>query len=124
MKKEVADKWIEALESGKYEQGKNTLYGKRGFCCLGVLCDISGLGEWKREKGQINNRYVISDTEKVQAWLPETVQKWAGMKSIDGSFLYEVHINGGTYDHLTGMNDYGITFKLIAEIIRKRWEEL
>jgi hypothetical protein len=37
-------KWIEALESGKYRQGKGALhshdeYGDQ-FCCLGVACDI------------------------------------------------------------------------------------
>lgn len=46
-------KLIEALRSGKYEQTQGTLRrviehdGKPpGFCCLGVACDISGLGAW------------------------------------------------------------------------------
>jgi len=35
-------KWIEALRSGKYKQGRHHLKNKGEFCCLGVFCDISG----------------------------------------------------------------------------------
>lgn len=35
-------KWIEALESGKYQQAKNGLRGYNGFCCLGVAAELSG----------------------------------------------------------------------------------
>lgn len=39
----VKDKWLEALKSGKYNQGYCTLYNKRtdSYCCLGVLADIT-----------------------------------------------------------------------------------
>lgn len=34
-------KWVDALESGKYKQGKNKLGDhKSGFCCLGVGCKV------------------------------------------------------------------------------------
>lgn len=35
-------KWIEALRSGKYSQGRHTLKNSYDmeYCCLGVLCDI------------------------------------------------------------------------------------
>lgn len=54
MNKEWAMKWVEALRSGKYTQGKcmlETLDGRN--CCLGVLCRITGMepvvvGELKR----------------------------------------------------------------------------
>lgn len=36
-------KWIEALESGEYKQGKKQLGdAKTGFCCLGVGCMVLG----------------------------------------------------------------------------------
>jgi hypothetical protein len=39
-KKEFRKKWIEALRSGKYKQGREYLK-KDGFhCCLGVACEI------------------------------------------------------------------------------------
>lgn len=44
MKKEIAMRWIEALRSGKYMQGKGRLrsfYDE--FCCLGVLCNLHAI---------------------------------------------------------------------------------
>lgn len=47
MKKELKERWIEALLSKKYRQGKNKLRStSNDYCCLGVLCDISRLGHW------------------------------------------------------------------------------
>lgn len=44
MKPELKKRWVKALRSGKYKQGKNYLRrqtpeGDR-YCCLGVLCEI------------------------------------------------------------------------------------
>ena len=45
--KKVKKKWLEALRSGKYKQGKNELIkatnGGFSYCCLGVLQAITGL---------------------------------------------------------------------------------
>jgi hypothetical protein len=48
MDTEVKDRWIDALESGDYEQGRSVLAtvaddGKRKYCCLGVLCEVLGI---------------------------------------------------------------------------------
>lgn len=40
MDEELKEKWIAALRSGKYEQGKEKLHCDGKFCCLGVLADI------------------------------------------------------------------------------------
>ncbi len=39
---EIKDKWVEALESGKYKQGYVQLHNKTDntFCCIGVLGDV------------------------------------------------------------------------------------
>jgi hypothetical protein len=36
---ELKDKWVKALRSGKYKQGRGILYNpeEKSFCCLGVL---------------------------------------------------------------------------------------
>ena len=48
MEASLKAKWIEALRSGKYKQGRLGLRTKSDdFCCLGVLCDISGMSEWE-----------------------------------------------------------------------------
>lgn len=44
-------KWVLALRSGKYQQGKRYLRRDTdSYCCLGVLCDISETGKWKSLK--------------------------------------------------------------------------
>ena len=45
--KRFKDKWVKALRSKNYKQGKNYLYiqdksGNFKYCCMGVLCEISG----------------------------------------------------------------------------------
>jgi hypothetical protein len=42
MKKQMAQKWVDALRSGKYKQGHMELHNKKDntFCCLGVLDDL------------------------------------------------------------------------------------
>lgn len=47
MNQEIKQKWIEALRSGKYKQGKYHLKivdesGEESFCCLGVLASLFG----------------------------------------------------------------------------------
>ena len=39
----MIDKWIEALRSGKYKQGKGFLKKGDCHCCLGVLCEVAGI---------------------------------------------------------------------------------
>ena len=54
-KDDVKTKWLDALRSGKYKQGRGILRRPDGsFCCLGVLCDIidpNGWDEYKVETG-------------------------------------------------------------------------
>jgi hypothetical protein len=45
MDAELKAKWIAALRSGEYEQGKGNLRARNGtYCCLGVLCKVAGYG--------------------------------------------------------------------------------
>lgn len=53
LKPGIKTKWINALRSGKYTQGKerlcrtNPLTGKDEMCCLGVLFDIASDRYWE-----------------------------------------------------------------------------
>src|SRR4051794_35352962 len=41
---ELTQKWVDALRSGKYKQGKGLLRDfNDNYCCLGVLCEIAGI---------------------------------------------------------------------------------
>lgn len=71
LKPEVKQKWLEALRSNQYPQGKEALRKTEimssdsvdmklpidCFCCLGVLCDISSVGKWTK----INNESYCYD---------------------------------------------------------------
>ena len=37
------EKWVKALESGRYKQGNGSLLRDGQFCCLGVACDLFGV---------------------------------------------------------------------------------
>jgi hypothetical protein len=39
---ETFTKWLEALRSGKYKQGRGQLVLGDAYCCLGVLCEVAG----------------------------------------------------------------------------------
>ena len=110
MKKEIADKWIEALESGKYKQAAGVLFDGEGHCCLGVLCEV--LGE-KPEREHEDYSYQYDGDAGV---LSEALMEKAGMSSDNGMLS-----DGIT---LTHENDTGKTFPEIAQIIRENWEKL
>lgn len=44
MNPEIKVKWLEALRSGEYKQGKSSLYNRLhdSYCCLGVLLEVNG----------------------------------------------------------------------------------
>jgi hypothetical protein len=51
---EVIKLWIKALRSGKYKQTIGSLRNSKGFCCLGVLCDLAskdGGPKWEQGYG-------------------------------------------------------------------------
>lgn len=46
--KTLRERWLEALRSGNYKQGRGVLRNKEDeFCCLGVLCDVAEPDKWK-----------------------------------------------------------------------------
>lgn len=65
LNKEMKDKWVAALRSGKYKKGAQYLRFKDPddnqdrFCCLGVLCDIQNR-KWKPDVYS-PSRYTIGE---------------------------------------------------------------
>ena len=43
MDTELKKKWVAALRSGQYQQGKGYLKKDGRYCCLGVLCSVLGV---------------------------------------------------------------------------------
>jgi hypothetical protein len=129
MKEDVKNKWVEALRSRKYKQGQGLLKCQNTFCCLGVLCDISGLGEWNIPDSanpddycNVTMGYVPTDDPccTQSQVLPHTVARWAGIKSENGDYRVD-----DVWYSLTELNDdRGMTFSEIADIIEELWPEL
>lgn len=142
-------KWVEALESGDYNQGQGLLKqvnkheGKVEHCCLGVLCEIAG-EEWIEQDDGVGSRPTVAyrevpvlstsglehtRTEYTDAYLPYSLAE----RVLDrGTSDPEVEITaeiaecndmfreGETYG-LTQLNDEGIPFDMIARAIRRHY---
>ena len=128
MDKHVAERWVQALRSGQYQQGREDLRpDTNSYCCLGVLCDLyrveQGKGEWAAiSTGQDRMAFEVHDcdgqaTESESAVLPEAVKDWAGMSSFEGRIAF-------TSDALSALNDEGMQFPQLADLIEKKWEVL
>lgn len=107
--------WVEALRSGKYEQTRLRLKDNMGYCCLGVACDISGLGEWEKVEDHPHEgcKYLGRMTD-----LSPEVADYFGIDR-DGT-LVEV-ADHAELESLIGMNDNRESFEKIAEFIEKGW---
>lgn len=110
MEKALKGKWIEALRSGKYKQGRGVLRSSDDrFCCLGVLCDISGYGEWGKSDGA--KYYYERERQSEAIILPIFMEHFA-------------NIEGEDQDVLTGMNDDDkLSFNKIADWIETNIKE-
>lgn len=98
MNKRIKREWIKALRSGEYEQTRRRLCDDTGFCCLGVLWDITQDGYW----------YYID------------VVGWRASKYGDaGAYGKIAKILGRPYvkNYCASMNDNGKTFDQIANWI-------
>lgn len=142
MKAEVANKWIEALRSGEYQQAEGQLRkcgdnwevdpSDSAYCCLGVLCDLYAQEHSHAEWGGGLDRGELFLSEEFH--LPREVREWAGMRSDNGNLGTEttiVHLTSDGHpvaetsaDNLVDLNDSGASFAEIADVIAQRKEEL
>lgn len=103
---QLQQKWLEALESGEYRQTTGRLHRKssysephEGFCCLGVAKLVCNLEE----------------TSETQLFATYHV---LGLKSAGGGPAY----SNCTDKDLSILNDQGMSFKEIANLLREKPE--
>src|SRR4051812_46870410 len=112
MKSEIKKKWVAALKSGEYKQGRLHLKKDNTYCCLGVLCDIhrkecsTGWIQQRTYMGSfltyLGERYV----------LPLEVANWAGLEGSNP--LIPGH------NFLASLNDIdSLNFEQIADLIEE-----
>lgn len=104
---EHAKKWVEYLRSGIYKQTTGKLRGAKGFCCLGVACDLYA----KENDVEWDGQEFMGSFDA----LPEAVRKWLGLSTPLGE--YEASA-------LSEENDKRKPFSRIADIIESEPEGL
>lgn len=108
MKKDIKVKWIDALRSGKYEQGQKNLRSlDNKFCCLGVLCDIIDNKKWE----------TFEKANSAKQTYPYTYNGYTGI--LNYKMVTELKIKDSEQVFLTNMNDTGKSFAEIADYIEE-----
>lgn len=108
MNTEVKEKWVAALRSGEYWQGKGALRDQAdAFCCLGVLVDVVCPTDWEPKPGYECDRAYIDPVD-------------GPMVSVLGAaVMWRAGIVGRAMSLLAEMNDTGSTFDAIADYIER-----
>lgn len=99
IRKEKMKTWVEALESGEYEQCQDKLSDGEGFCCLGVYAKINNIPFEVFEGDRLEDQANEMAYSKIEKHMSKKVNK-SGLE----------------------MNDMGYSFKEIAQMIRKEYK--
>lgn len=107
-------KWVAALRSGEYSQASNGLRGADGigYCCLGVACDISELGEWD---GVVYRVY--GGLEAADAILPMSVANWLGLACTNPT----IDDGSGEHDAVSANDSLEWNFERIADAVERTY---
>lgn len=113
-------KWVAALRSGKYKQGKNRLKHAGRHCCLGVACDVSDV-DMKGCWGEGTLNYDVS------FWLGLRSEIDLGLHSdidADWSNPRLTHPEMGQGRATEANDELGWSFSDIADAIEHTWPEV
>lgn len=111
MNKEIKARWVAALRSGVYTQTLNALHNEKGYCCLGVLCDLHAK---ETNTPWVPDAFSFLYVHEINV-LPTIVRKWAGLKHQDPTVKVD-----GAHEALSNINDIQRkTFVEIADAIEK-----
>jgi hypothetical protein len=112
MNEEIKIQWIDALLSGEFTRGESFLNSDGKLCPLGVLCELAvRAGATTREGSHSGNVIMYGHQNHV---LPDSVVSWAGLPDRNPTLL---SIPRGS---LADLNDDGMTFAAIADLIKDK----
>lgn len=112
MDKKLKTKWVKALRSGKYKQGKGVLRTvDNKFCCLGVLVDVMNKKAWSKDTG-ISSVLIKGKEANVECY-----QAKMQTTSLDRATMARIGLVAQQQGHLISMNDDGKRFTTIAAYI-------
>ena len=120
MDEKVKILWVKALKSGEFKQIKTRLHDGEGFCALGVLAALAmneGICTYSPKKEAFDGRWET---------LSYNIMKWANIAQFDDEFLEPgagkiKFIYKGKETSITDLNDNGLSFEEIADVIEKHW---
>lgn len=124
---------LAALRSGRYQQATGALRKGKGYCCLGVGCDVylqeTGNGRWgshayvDQPDGEQDWSFAVGLVEEEGA-LPPLVAEWyfgdPDDTDPDLTFPNEDLDIETTYMSLSALNDNGTPFETIADYIEEQ----
>ena len=121
MNREIAERWVEELRSGKWKKAVGHLALRQGVksfrhCCLGVLCEMAIRDGVQVEIKDDGDHRCFDEEVGV---LPESVMKWAGLETARGQFKQRIGENALTY-----INDHSEGWERTIEAIEQHVEEL
>ena len=104
---DVKERWVKALRSGKYEQGRGGLCtidenGVQCFCCHGVLADM-----------EISEPWVYSEHESF------VMEKDGSSHVLSEAYQARIGMDVRVHNLLAQGNDDGIDFPTIARAIER-----
>src|ERR1700745_3372206 len=122
MKPELKKRWTDALRSGDYEQGSHALHKDNSFCCLGVSCEVF------KEDLKLEVTYEVQESGTIRyfydgksTFLPPKVVDLLEIRDA-GELKWPIRSPRGTSDRfLSVLNDHGLTFIEIADIIDEQF---
>lgn len=119
--------WLQALRSGEYQQGQSYLRRDDKYCCLGVACEVAiahGIPVKKVEIGRGIISYVYDDADGSNQMLLRVVAEWLGFDTANQHYWNNPVVwteEGHTTQSLAALNDSGLSFADIADIIERNW---
>ena len=108
MQPEILAAWIQALESGEYDQGRKVLRSTDNkYCCLGVVCDIVAGDEWyEKELASVRTPRLFHPYGNIDAGL------------LDNEACAQLRLSTIGMDTFAEVNDNGWTFAEIADAMK------
>ena len=113
----IKSAWVKALRSGDYSQGCTYLRSAEdAYCCLGVLCDLGTLGEWKLD----GNRYLYTSPVLESSSCLFSCNGEVGLPcALEAGLDTVIGLDSHAQDKLIRMNDDGTPFPEIADWIEE-----
>ena len=119
--KRFGAEWIDALESGDYEQAQKALKvhlesEDYGFCCLGVACEIYPGTKWDHSDGwQAYMEEFIPDPD-TDGYVDE--EHYTSASELPYGLRNKIGMDSNFQRVLIETNDSGASFKVIANLLR------